>query len=181
MRRRSWCRRDATTTAEGVVSRPGEEERAVALAITVAELVEVSELDLGAGSWRTVDQERVNLFADATDDHQWIHVDPERAAQGPFGGTIAHGYLTLSLVPAMLKELMTITDHGRGVNYGLDNVRFTAPVPVGAQIRLRARITETGKRDDGGVRYRVALTVEIKGQQRPAMVAESIYITYPKD
>ena len=146
--------------------------------ITVAELAECDDLDLGSSPWRTVEQRRVDTFADATDDHQWIHVDPDRAADGPFGGTIAHGYLTLALVPAMLKELMTITDHGRGTNYGLEKVRFTSPVPVGARIRLSARIPGGKRREDGGVQYRVALTVEIEGQERPAMVGESIYLTY---
>lgn len=150
------------------------------LEITVAELAESTDLDLGASPWRRVEQSRIDTFADATDDHQWIHVDPERAAEGPFGRTIAHGYLTLSLVPSMLKELMTITDHGRGTNYGLEKVRFTAPVPVDAEVRLSATIPEATRRDDGGVQYRVALKVEVKGQERPAMVGESIYLTYPK-
>lgn len=147
--------------------------------MTVAELAECQDLDLGASEWMTVEQERVDTFADATDDHQWIHVDPDRAAEGPFGRTIAHGYLTLSLVPRMLKQLMVITDHGRGTNYGLDKVRFTAPVPVGSEIRMTARVPGATRRDDGGVQYRVALTVEIRGQDRPAMVGESIYLTYP--
>jgi acyl dehydratase len=149
------------------------------LEITVAELAEADGLDLGASPWQPMEQRRVDTFADATDDHQWIHVDPERAAEGPFGGTIAHGYLTLSLVPSLLKQLMRITDHGRGTNYGLDKVRFTAPVPVGSELRLVASVSESRRRDDGGVQYKVALTVEIKGQGRPAMVAESIYLTYP--
>jgi acyl dehydratase len=147
--------------------------------ITVAELAEAGSLDLGSSPWRRIDQARVDRFADATDDHQWIHVDPDRAAGGPFGGTIAHGYLTLALVPAMLKDLMTITDHGRGANYGLDRVRFTAPVPVGADLRLTAAVEEAVRREDGGVRYRVRLAVEIEGADRPAMVGESIYLTYP--
>ena len=150
------------------------------LEITVAELAESKDLDLGASPWRRIEQSRVDTFADATDDHQWIHVDPERAKDGPFGGTIAHGYLTLSLVPAMLKELMTITDHGRGTNYGLEKVRFTAPVPVDAEVRLSASVPEATRRDDGGVQYRVALKIEVKGQERPAMVGESIYLTYPR-
>ena len=149
------------------------------LEITVAELADAKDLDLGATPWRPVEQQRVDTFADATDDHQWIHVDPERAASGPFGTTIAHGYLTLSLVPSLLKDLMTITDHGRGTNYGLEKVRFTSPVPVGSEIRMVASIAESTRRDDGGVQYRVALKVEIKGQERPAMVGESIYLTYP--
>lgn len=146
--------------------------------LTVAELAEVRDLDLGASAWRTVEQERVDTFADATDDHQWIHVDPERAADGPFAGTIAHGYLTLSLVPAMLKEILSIKDHARGTNYGLDKVRFTSPVPVGREIRLAGAIQAATRRDDGGVQYQVALRVEIKGQDRPAMVGESIYLSY---
>lgn len=149
------------------------------LEITVAELAEATNVDLGSSPWRPVAQERIDTFADATDDHQWIHVDPERAADGPFGGTIAHGYLTLALVPSMLKELMTITDHGRGTNYGLEKVRFTSPVPVDAEIRLSASVPEGTRREDGGVQYKVALRIEIKGQERPAMVGESVYLTYP--
>jgi acyl dehydratase len=149
------------------------------LEITVAELAEAKDLDLGSSPWQRLEQDRIDTFATATDDHQWIHVDAERAAEGPFGKTIAHGYLTLSLVPSMLKKLMVITDHGRGTNYGLDKVRFTAAVPVDAEIRLTASIPEGVRRDDGGVQYRVALKVEVNGQDRPAMVGESIYLTYP--
>jgi len=155
------------------------EETVVPLEITVAELAEAKDLDLGASPWQVMKQERVDTFADATDDHQWVHVDQERAAHGPFGGTIAHGYLTLSLVPSMLKHLMVITDHGRGTNYGLERVRFTSPVKVGSEIRLAASIPGATRRDDGGVQYRVALRVEVNGQERPAMVGESIYLTYP--
>jgi len=147
--------------------------------ITVAELAQSDGIDLGASPWRRVEQSRVDTFADATDDHQWIHVDPEKAAAGPFGVTIAHGYLTLALVPSLLKDLLVVTDYARGTNYGLDKVRFTAPVPVGSEIRLVASIPGATLRDDGGVQYRVALTVEINGQDRPAMVAESIYVIYP--
>jgi acyl dehydratase len=150
------------------------------LEITVAELDGVKDLDLGSSPWQPLEQVRIDTFADATDDHQWIHVDPERAAGGPFGRTIAHGYLTLSLVPSMLKKLMVITDHGRGTNYGLEKVRFTAPVPVDAEIRLSATIPEGVRREDGGVQYRVALRVEIRGEERPAMIGESIYLTYAK-
>jgi acyl dehydratase len=150
------------------------------LEITVAELADAHDLDLGASPWLELTQARVDTFADATDDRQWIHVDAERAADGPFGGTIAHGYLTLSLVPRMLKQLMVITDHARGTNYGLEKVRFTSVVPVGAEIRLAATIPTATRRDDGGVQYRVALRVEVLGQERPAMVGESIYLTYPQ-
>jgi acyl dehydratase len=149
------------------------------LEITVAELAESRDLDLGASPWLEMTQDRVDTFADATNDHQWIHTDAERAADGPFGGTIAHGYLTLSLVPYLLKQLMTITDHARGTNYGLEKVRFTSVVPVGAEVRLAATVTEATRREDGGLQYRVALRIEILGQERPAMVGESIYLTYP--
>ena len=97
------------------------------LEITVAELAETKDLDLGSSPWRRLVQDRIDTFATATDDHQWIHVDPERAAEGPFGRTIAHGYLTLSLVPSLLKQLMVITDHGRGTNYG--RTRCASPHP----------------------------------------------------
>jgi acyl dehydratase len=149
------------------------------LEITVAELAEASDLDLGASSWLELTQDRVDTFADASNDHQWIHVDAQRAADGPFGGTIAHGYLTLSLVPYLLKQLMVITDHGRGANYGLEKVRFTSVVRVGSEVRLAAVIPEATQRDDGGVQYRVALRIEVLGEERPAMVGESIYLTYP--
>jgi len=146
----------------------------------VAELAEARDLDLGASPWMELAQERVNTFAEATNDHQWIHVDTARAEQGPFGGTIAHGYLTLSLVPHLLKQLMVITDHARGTNYGLDKVRFTSVVPVGAEVRLAATIPGAVQRDDGGVQYRVSLRIEVMGQEKPAMVGESIYMTYPR-
>lgn len=149
------------------------------LTITVAELAEAEDLDLGSSPWLELTQERVNTFADATNDHQWVHTDADRAAGGPFGGTIAHGYLTLSLVPYLLKQLMTITDHGRGTNYGLEKVRFTSVVPVGSDVRLTARIPDSRRRDDGGVQYRVSLTIEIRGQERPAVVGEAVYLTYP--
>src|SRR2546430_12090417 len=97
---------------------------------------------LGYSDWLTVTQERVDRFADATDDHQWIHVDPERARSGPFGRTIAHGYLSLSLVPALLAECLQVTGTRMGVNYGVNKVRFTAPVPVGERVQLAARIND---------------------------------------
>jgi acyl dehydratase len=149
------------------------------LEITVAELAEARDLDLGATPWMEMTQERVDTFADATSDHQWIHVDEARAAEGPFGRTIAHGYLTLSLVPYLLKQLVVITDHGRGTNYGLEKVRFTSVVPVGAELRMAASIPGAERRDDGGVQYRVDLRIELRGQERPAMVGQSIYLTYP--
>lgn len=148
------------------------------LTITVAELAERGEIDLGAGPWRRIDQDRVDTFADATDDHQWIHVDPERSKDGPFGTTIAHGYLTLSLLPSMLGEMLDLSDKTRGTNYGLEKVRFTSPVPVGSEIRMVAAIKNATRRDDGGVQFNLAVKIEIKGQERPAMIAESIYLYY---
>lgn len=150
----------------------------MSLETTVAGLAGAGVRDLGATGWFRIDQRRVDLFADATDDHQWIHVDPERATAGPFGTTIAHGYLSLSLLPRLLGELLTVTDQVRGTNYGLDRVRFTSPVPVGAEIRLAAQLVETQRRDDGGVRYRVAARLELRGQERPAMVGEAVFLAY---
>ncbi|MGW4340362.1 MaoC family dehydratase [Rhodococcus koreensis] len=150
------------------------------LQITVAELARLGKRDLGATEWLTIDQNRVNLFADATDDHQWIHVDPHRAVSGPFGTTIAHGYLTLSLLPRQLEQLLQVTDQVRGTNYGIDRMRFTSPVLVGAEIRLVAELADTHLRDDGGVQYKVTVRIELRGQARPVMVGESIYLAYAK-
>jgi acyl dehydratase len=147
-------------------------------ALTVADLVDATDLDLGASDWLTITQDRIDLFADATGDHQWIHVDPERAAAGPFGATVAHGYLTLSLVPELFDGMLEITDLTRGVNYGIERLRFTAPVRVGSSIRLAARLLGARRKADEGVEYRVALTVEIQGAERPAMVAECLYLAY---
>ncbi|GAB3260677.1 MaoC family dehydratase [Nocardioides dilutus] len=137
----------------------------------------LSGSDLGASDWLEITQERVDTFADATDDHQWIHVDPERAAQGPFGVAIAHGYLTLSLIIPLFNELLRIEGVSMGVNYGLDKVRFPAPVPVGSKIRLVGKV---GDVDDipGGVQMQVGFTVEIEGSAKPACVAEAIYRQY---
>lgn len=146
--------------------------------ITVAQLATAGEFDLGFTDWVTIDQTRVDLFADATDDHQWIHVDQDRAASGPFGTTIAHGYLTLSLVPRLLSRLLTIEDKQRGTNYGIDRLRFTGPVPVGAAIRLSARVIGTALRDDGGAQYRVAIRVDVRGREKPALIGEAIYLAY---
>ncbi|KRB76351.1 hypothetical protein ASE01_15260 [Nocardioides sp. Root190] len=145
---------------------------------TVAGLVDAVDLDLGTSDWLRVTQERVDLFADATGDHQWIHVDPERAARGPFGATLAHGYLTLSLVPELFAGLLEVTDLSRGVNYGIERLRFTAPVLVGSSIRLAARVVDGRWKPDGGVEYRVALRVEVEGTERPAMVAECLFLAY---
>ena len=148
------------------------------LRLTVAQLAVQEPVDLGTSGWLRVDQERVDRFADATDDHQWIHVDPARAAEGPFGRTIAHGYLTLSLVPALLLDLLTVTDQVRGTNYGVDRARFTSPVPVGAEVCLSGRLLEVKTRPDGGLQYKVGVTLQVRDQERPALVAECIYLSY---
>ena len=129
--------------------------------------------ELGPTEWLEVTQDRVNLFADATDDHQWIHVDPERAAQGPFGGTIAHGLLTLSLLPQFTQQLYTVDNIAMAINYGYNKVRFITPVRVGAKVRARAHIAKVDQLD-GGVQATVATTVEIERSEKPAAVAESI-------
>jgi acyl dehydratase len=137
------------------------------------ELVAAEGSQLGPTDWMEVSQDRVNLFADATDDHQWIHVDPERAATGPFGGTIAHGLLTLSLVPQFMHQLYTVENITMAINYGYNKVRFITPVPVGAKIRARAEISSIA-RLDGVVQATMTTTVEIEGADKPAAVAESI-------
>ena len=128
----------------------------------------------GPTEWRTITQEQVNLFADATDDHQWIHVDVERAKEGPFGGTIAHGYLSLSLLPAFMFELVRVDGIQMGVNYGLNKVRFTSPVPVNSKVRGSYELVEVVDVAGGGVQLVVKATIEIEGSERPAAVAETL-------
>jgi len=137
------------------------------------EFVAAQGAELGPTDWLEVTQDRVNLFADATDDHQWIHIDPERAANGPFGGTIAHGLLTLSLLPHFTHQLYTVDNVAMAINYGYNKVRFITPVRVGAKIRARAQITKVDQLD-GAVQATVTVTVEIDGSDKPAAVAESI-------
>jgi acyl dehydratase len=137
------------------------------------ELVAAAGSQLGPTDWLEVTQGRVNQFADATDDHQWIHIDPERAAAGPFGGAIAHGLLTLSLLPHFTQQLYTVDNIAMAINYGYNKVRFITPVRVGAKIRARAEIAKVDQLD-GAVQATVATTVEIEGSDKPAAVAESI-------
>ena len=145
--------------------------------LTLEELEQAGERDLGATDWVTLDQDRINLFADATDDHQWIHVDPEAAAQGPFGGTIAHGYLSLSLLPGLMSDILKVEGARMGINYGMDRVRFTAPVPVGSQVRLKAKLLSAERRGEG-VLYKLAVEVEIKDAEKPALVGEVLYLVF---
>ena len=142
-----------------------------------AELAAAVGTEIGSGAWLEVDQKRVDLFADATDDHQWIHVDPERAADGPFGAAIAHGYLTLSLIPALTKGVYQVEGVRMGVNYGLNRVRFPAPVRVGARIRPVVAVA-AAEEVPGGFQITTAVTVEIEGSAKPACVAETVVRLY---
>ncbi len=132
---------------------------------------------LGYSDWVTVTQEQVNQFADATGDHQWIHVDPERAKQGPFGGPIAHGYLTLSLAPALLSSVLRVDGISMGVNYGLNKLRFPAPVPVGSRVRLGATLADV-EEIAGGAQVTLDLTFEVEGQTKPSCVASAVFRYY---
>jgi len=135
---------------------------------------------LGYSEWLPITQERVNLFAEASGDHQWIHVDPERAKSGPFGGTIAHGYLTLSLVNLFLPQIVDVRGISMGVNYGADRVRFPAPLKVGARVRGGAELMKVEQTKDGGVQATVRVSVEIEGGDRPACVVDTISRYYPE-
>ncbi len=141
------------------------------------ELHAAAGTQVGTSDWMTIEQARVNTFADATDDHQWIHVDEEKAKAGPFGTTIAHGFLTLSLLPELLAEVYRIDGVKMGINYGLNKVRFTAPVPVGSKIRGVVDIADVAD-VKGGVQVTTRVTVEIEGSERPALVAEWITRQY---
>ena len=145
--------------------------------LTIDELEQSEERDLGSTDWVAIDQERINRFAEATGDHQWIHVEPELAAQGPFGGTIAHGYLSLSLLPGLLPELLVVEGARMGINYGIDRVRFTAPVPVNSQVRVKAKLLSAERRGEG-VLYKLGVEVEIKDAEKPALVGEVLYLIF---
>ena len=128
---------------------------------------------LGTSDWLTIDQSRIDAFADATGDHQWIHVDPEKAKDGPFGATIAHGYLTMSLSNYFLPQVRDVQGVSMGVNYGVDKVRFPAPVVVGSRIRASVELAEV-EEVKGGVQTREVVTIEIEGSDRPACVIEAL-------
>jgi acyl dehydratase len=132
---------------------------------------------VGTSDWITVDQHRINLFADATGDHQWIHLDAERAAKGPFGTTIAHGFLTLSLLPEMSASAITVSDTRMGVNYGLGKVRFPAPVPSGSRLRGHFKLTKY-EPIEGGAQLTMEVTMEREGSEKPVCVAESLARRY---
>ena len=148
------------------------------LKVTYEQLTEQVGAKLGPTEWITIDQARIDLFADATDDHQWIHVDAEAAADGPFGATIAHGYLTLSLVNRFMPDLLTVTNTSMGVNYGCDKVRFPSPVKVGSRIRGGGEVVSVEPAGQG-LQVLVRVTVEIEGQDRPACVVDTLSRFYP--
>lgn len=145
---------------------------------TPNELLDNIGKDLGTTEWLTIEQDRINGFADATGDHQWIHVDPEKAKDGPFGACIAHGYLTLSLVNYFLPELIDVQGISMGVNVGLDRVRFPSPVTVGSRIRGRGEVVQVEEMK-GGIQSVVRVTVEIEGAEKPACIADTISRYFP--
>jgi acyl dehydratase len=154
----------ANATTQGVVT-------------DIAGLAALAGTELGHTEWREMTQERVSAFADVTDDHNFIHVDPVRASDTPFRGTIAHGYLTLSLLAPVTQQLLKVTDAAMGVNYGLDKVRFPAPLAVGAQFRGSATIGEVTQLE-GGVQVKLLATIEVAGQPKPALAAECVLRYY---
>ncbi len=145
----------------------------------LAELTALVGQEVAVSDWLTVTQEQVNLFAQATGDHQWIHVDVERARAGPFGAPIAHGFLTLSLLPRFFESALEIRNTGMGVNYGLNKVRFTSPVPVGSRLRGRLKLLACEPIANDGMQMTWNVTVEREGEAKPACVAESLTRRYP--
>lgn len=140
----------------------------------LGELTALVGQDVAVSEWTTITQQQVNLFAEATGDHQWIHVDPERAKNGPFGAPIAHGYLTLSLLPLLFASAMKIENTRMGVNYGLNKVRFITPVPVGSRVRGHLKLLASDPIAGDGVQQTWEVTVELEGSAKPACVAESL-------
>ena len=146
----------------------------------IAELEKHLGQELGTSDWVTVDQERINTFADATGDHQWIHIDEERAKAGPFGGTIAHGFLTLSLLPLLGAEVMNVTGMKMKINYGLNKVRFPKPVPAGAKVRDVVTLKEI-VRKSSGIQVVMDHVIEIESSDRPACIAEAVTLMVEDD
>jgi acyl dehydratase len=146
---------------------------------TLADLAACVGQEVAVSDWVTITQEQVNRFAEATGDHQWIHVDVERAKQGPFGGPIAHGFLTLSLLPRFFESSFDVRQSGMGVNYGLNRVRFTGPVPVGSRLRARMTLLSAEPIDHQGLQMTWQVQVEREGVDKPVCVAESLVRRYP--
>ncbi|AZC20965.1 MULTISPECIES: MaoC family dehydratase [Pseudomonas] len=147
--------------------------------VPAAELKDYVGKELGRSAWLTIDQERINLFAEATGDFQFIHVDPVKAAQTPFGGTIAHGFLTLSLIPKLMEDILVLPKGLKmAVNYGLDSVRFIQPVAVNSQVRLKVDLTDVTEKKPGQWLLKVTATLEIEGQEKPAYIAEPLSLCF---
>ena len=163
-----------TDTTENTTEDPGviKVESPAALAGAVGQRA--------TSDWFTIDQDRIDAFADATEDHQWIHVDPERAASGPFGTTIAHGFLTLSLLPYLASSLVEVGGVAMAMNYGMDKLRFLSPVPAGSRVRATTEITGA-EETRSGVRLSSTVTVEIEGSDKPALVAQSLSLYVPAE
>ena len=151
----------------------------MATTVKYADLAKYVGKEIGASEWGKIDQDRINKFADATGDHQWIHVDTAKAAKEmPGGKTIAHGYLTLSLIPMLGAQIMRIEGVSRGINYGSNKVRFTNMVPVGSRVRAKQKLLAADAKG-GGTQLTNEITIEIEGQERPACIAETISLVYP--
>ena len=147
--------------------------------VPVAELTDYVGKELGKSEWLIIDQTRINLFAEATGDFQFIHVDPVKAAQTPFGGTIAHGFLSLSLIPKLMEDILVMPEGLKMVvNYGLDTVRFIQPVKVDSKVRLKVELKEATEKKPGQWLLKAACTLEIEGQEKPAYVAESLSLCF---
>lgn len=149
--------------------------------LTISGLEDLKEWvgrDIGSSDWLEIDQQRINLFAEATGDYQWIHTDPARAASGPYGATIAHGYLSLSLLPALAAQIYSVSGVGAIVNYGLNKVRFPAPVPVGSRLRNNVHLVSVAEVTSGTLAT-VRHTLELQGSERPAVVAEQLRLMVP--
>lgn len=147
--------------------------------VPVAELAQYVGKELGRSEWLTIDQERINLFAEATGDFQFIHVDPVKAAKTPFGSTIAHGFLTLSLIPKLMEDILVLPEGLKMVvNYGLDSVRFIQPVKVNARVRLKVDLSEVTEKKPGQWLLKATTTLEIKGEEKPAYIAEPLSLCF---
>ncbi|MGH7896528.1 MAG: MaoC family dehydratase [Candidatus Binatia bacterium] len=148
--------------------------------LTLDELSRLKGQEIGVSDWQLVTQEAINKFADATGDHQWIHVDPERAKkESPFGGPIAHGYYTLSLAPALMEQIVAVEGIRMGINYGLNKLRYPGPVRIGKRVRLKAALNDVEEISNGaGVQVTIGLTFEVDGESKPGCVAEAVYRYY---
>lgn len=147
--------------------------------VAVAQIQDYVGKELGHSEWLTIDQERINLFAEATGDFQFIHVDPVKAAQTPFGSTIAHGFLTLSLIPKLMEDILVVPEGLKMVvNYGLDSVRFIQPVKVGSKVRLKVELTDATEKKPGQWLLKATTTLEIEGEEKPAYIAEPLSLAF---